>query len=202
MATKAVEIDYSELSAFFDQVEAAGNGALKEELKKFVEGIGDEFLRIVSEEIIRREVVDSRLLLHSFQKGSSDGVWIIRDGGLTLEVGTNVEYASYANDGHWILDEDNKHALRYKADTKNGKHKAGELKLFNGSAARFVPGRWEGERFIYDPNAKTGMLLRQNWVEGSHFLDGAGGAIRTMEKMLPGLMEAKITKWLQDYLGI
>lgn len=173
MATKAVEIDYSELSAFFDQVEAAGNGALKEELKKFVEGLGDDFLRIVSEEIIRRKVVDTRLLLNSFQKGSSDGIWSIRDGGFTLEVGTNVEYASYVNDGHWT----------------NPK----------GVDARWVPGSWNGDRFIYDSDAKTGMLLRQKWIEGRHYWEGA---IRIMEKMLPGLMEAKITDWLQDYLGI
>ena len=48
MATKAVEIDFSQLSSFFDQLEAAGNGALKQEMIKFIEGIGDEFLRIVS----------------------------------------------------------------------------------------------------------------------------------------------------------
>lgn len=179
MATKAVEIDYSELSAFFDQVEAAGNGALKEELKKFVEGIGDEFLRIVSEEIIRRKVVDTRLLLNSFQKGSSDGMWSIRDGGFTLEVGTNVEYASYVNDGHWTNPE--------------------------GVERRFIPGDVvfgvDGRiiEFTYNPSAKTGVMLRQRHVEGAHFWEGA---IRTMEKMLPGLMEAKITDWLQDYLGI
>ena len=173
MATKAVEIDYSELSAFFDQVEAAGNGALKEEFKKFIEGLGDDFLRVVSEEIVRRKVIDQGLLLNSFQKGSSDGIYSIKDGGLVLEVGTNVEYASYVNDGHWT----------------NPK----------GVDMRWVPGSWNGDRFTYDPNAKTGMLLRQKWIEGNHFWEGA---IRIMEKMLPGLMEAKVTEWLQDYLRI
>ena len=42
-----------------------------------------------------------RLLLNSFHKGSSGTVWELSDNGLTLEVGTNVEYASYANDAHW-----------------------------------------------------------------------------------------------------
>lgn len=179
MATKAVEIDFSQLSSFFDQLEAAGNGALKQEIIKFIEGIGDEFLRIVSEEIIRREVVDTRLLLNSFQKGSSDGMWSIKDGGLTLEVGTNVEYASYVNDGHWT----------------NPK----------GVERRFIPGDvvLDGDgkiiEFTYNPSAKTGMMLHQKWVEGRHFWEAA---IRIMERMLPGLLDAKISEWLHDYLGI
>lgn len=173
MATKAVEIDFSQLTSFFDQLEAAGNGALKQEMIKFIEGIGDEFLRIVSEEIIRREVVDTRLLLNSFQKGGPDGMWNIKDGGLTLEVGTNVEYASYVNDGHWT----------------NPK----------GVDTRWIPGYWNGDKFTYTPGAETGMLLHQKWIEGRHFWEAA---IRIMERMLPGLLDAKISEWLHDYLGI
>lgn len=173
MATKAVEIDFSQLTSFFDGMEAVGNGVLKADMKKFLEGIGDEFLRIVCEEIIRREVVDTRLLLNSFQKDSSDGMWNIKDGGMTLEVGTNVEYASYVNDGHWT----------------NPK----------GVDTRWVPGYWNGDKFTYAPGAKTGMLLHQKWVEGKHFWESS---IRIMERMLPGILEAKVSGWLKDYLGI
>ena len=173
MATKTVEIDFSQLTSFFDRMEAAGNGALKADMKKFIEGIGDEFLRIVCEEIIRREVVDTRLLLNSFQKDSSDGMWNIKDGGMTLEVGTNVEYASYVNDGHWT----------------NPK----------GVDTRWIPGYWNGNKFTYAPGAKTGMLLHQKWVEGRHFWESS---IRIMERMLPGILEAKVSEWLKDYLGI
>lgn len=173
MATKSVKIDFSQLTSLFDRMETAGNGALKEEMKKFIQGIGDEFLRIVCEEIIRREVVDTRLLLNSFQKDSSDGMWNIKDGGMTLEVGTNVEYASYVNDGHWT----------------NPK----------GVDARWIPGYWNGDKFTYAPGAKTGMLLHQKWVEGRHFWESS---IRIMERMLPGILEAKVSEWLKDYLGI
>lgn len=173
MAAKVVEIDFSQLSSFLDQMEVAGNGALKQEMKKFIEEIGDGFLKIVVEEIILREVVDTRLLLNSFQKGSSDGIWIIKDGGLTLEIGTNVEYATFVNDGHWT----------------NPK----------GVDTRWIPGYWNGDKFTYVPGAETGMLLRQKWVEGRHFWEAA---IRTMEKMLPGIMEAKISEWLHGYLRL
>ena len=36
MPGKAIEIDCSQLEAFIKQVDAAGNGVLKEELKKYL----------------------------------------------------------------------------------------------------------------------------------------------------------------------
>lgn len=170
MAVKAVTIDYSELESFLDKMGQAGSGQLKKELEKFVESIGNEFLRVLEDEIIRLKVMDTRLLLNSFHKESDDNVWKISDGGLTLEVGTNVTYASYVNDGHWT----------------NPK----------GQAARWVPGEWQGERFRYDPNADTGMLLKQKWVEGSHYFDSA---LRIMEQMIPQFMERKMEQWLMNY---
>ena len=98
MPGKAIEIDCSQLEAFIKQVDAAGNGVLKEELKKYLQALGTEFLRVVEDEIIRRNVVDTRLLLNSFHKGSGDNLWLLSEGGLTLEIGTNVKYASYAID--------------------------------------------------------------------------------------------------------
>ena len=86
------------------------------------------------------------------------------------EVGTNVKYAEYADKGHWL----------------NPK----------GVNTRFVPGYWQGEHFIYEPGAKTGMLLKQKWIEGSHYW---GDAVRCIEDMLPGLMEQKMEQWLQQF---
>lgn len=38
--------------------------------------------------------------------------------------------------------------------------------------ARWVPGYWKagkgGSTFVYDPNAKTGMMLKTKWVKGFH----------------------------------
>lgn len=96
-----IEVDTSELGAFFDKCKSAGSGELKKEFELFLEGIGMEFLRIIQDEIISKQVVDTRLLLSSFQKGERDNVWELTQGNLILEVGTNVEYAKYANDGHW-----------------------------------------------------------------------------------------------------
>lgn len=173
MATKAVTIDYSQLEDFVRKVDVAANSEFKKEIKKFMIGLGDEFLRIVDEEIIRRNVVDTRLLLNSFQKGSGDGVWVLKDGGMSLEIGTNVKYASYVNDGHWT----------------NPK----------GVRQRWVPGYWNGDKFVYSPGAKTGMLLKQKWVEGAHYWEAS---IRIMERMIPQFLDAKLNDWMKNYFGL
>lgn len=33
---------------------------------------------------------------------------------------------------------------------------------------QWVPGVWEGNRFVYIPGAKTGMLVEEQWVPGNH----------------------------------
>lgn len=160
------------MNDFFEKCAAAGNGDFKKALAEFLEGIGVEFLRIVEDEIIRRKVVDTRLLLSSFHKGDSNNVWEVSDGGLTLEVGTNTEYAGYVNDGHWTCKK--------------------------GEAMRFVPGYWNGGRFQYDPSAKTGMMLKQKWVEGKHFWESG---IRILEKIMPEILEAELQRWFDSYFG-
>lgn len=168
--SNAVNVDLSQFREFISRLQSAAKGDFKKELTNFLNGLGSEFLRIVEDEIIRRKVMDTRLLLASFHEGSDGNVWEIKDGGLTLEVGTNVNYASYVNDGHWT----------------NPK----------GVKSRFVPGTWDGDRFIYDPGAKTGMVLKQKWIEGSHYFDSA---VRIFEKMFPEILEAKLQQWLDSY---
>ena len=86
-------------------------------------------------------------------------------------MGTNVEYASYVNDGHWT----------------NPK----------GVKLRFVPGYWlDDGRFIYDPTAEGGMVLKQKWVEGKHYWESA---LRILDKMLPDLLDARLQSWIDEY---
>lgn len=168
-----VSIDLDEYREFFAQVRSAAKGDFKEELGTFLEGLGNEFLRILEDEIIRRKVIDTRLLLNSFHKGSEDGVWSLDVDGLTLEVGTSVDYAGYVNDGHWT----------------NPK----------GQSGRWVPGEWEGDRFIYDPEAKTGMYLKQKWVQGAHYWESA---LRILDTIYPEMLEKKMQEWLDSYFGL
>ena len=172
MSAKNVDIDMSEFRKFFGSLEAAAKGEFRKELELFLESVGTDFLRVLQDEIVRLNVVDGRVLLHSFRRGDDGNVWRIEDGGLTLEVGTNVSYASYVNDGHWT----------------NPK----------GVARRFVPGYWEGDRFIYDPSAKGGMVLKQKWVPGNPYWESA---LRIMEKIYPELLEKRLQEWIDKYFG-
>ena len=167
-----VEFDMSEFRKFFSRMEKAAKGDFKKELELFLDGLGNEFLRILQDEIVRLQVLDSRQLLASFEKGAKGNVWELTDGGLTLEVGTNVNYASYVNDGHWT----NK----------------------NGVERRWVPGRWQGDRFIYDKSAETGMLLKHHWVEGKHYWESA---MRILGQIFPDMMEKKLQEWIDRYFG-
>ena len=162
-------IDFGEMNELVNRLSSASKD-FKGALLEFVEALGMELLKYVQDEIVSREVVNTRLLLNSFTKGSSDGIWELNEGGFTLEVGTNVEYAKYVNDGHW----------------KNPK----------GVQQRWVPGVWDGDKFTYDPNAKTGMLLKQGWVPGKHYWDVA---IEAMSRVAPKFVEKKLDEWMVNY---
>ena len=173
MAGKYVSIDATELRRFVERLNQAGRGKeFEKELSRFLDAIAVEFLSYVQDFIIQAGSVDTRLLLNSFQKSGEGNVFIAQEGGLQIEVGTNVEYASFVNDGHWLNPR--------------------------GVDMRWVPGEWQGERFIYQPGAKTGMLLKQKWIEGSHYFDDA---IRLMERMAPQFMERKMEQWLGQFFS-
>lgn len=178
MSGKYVDVDVTEFKQFFESVRKAARGEFRKELELFLDGVGNEFLRIVQDEIVRRKVMDTRLLLASFQKGAEGCVWKIEDGGLSLEVGSSVEYAKFVNDGHWT----------------NPK----------GVDMRFVPGDVElgpdGKivNFKYNPSAKTGMVLKQHWIEGKPYFDSA---LRILNRMFPEMLEEKMQEWIESYFG-
>ena len=175
-----LEVDTTELKAYAEKLKTAAKADFKNEASLWLEAIGVEFLRIVEDEIRRLEAVDTRLLVKSFTKGDENNIWIISDGGLTLTLGTHVEYAVYVNYGHNTIDL-----------TKN-KH----FYLPNGEAARFVPGEWNGDRFEYKPGSKTGMVLKMHWVEKKPFWNNAK---TIFEYMFPKLVSAKFEQWLRKY---
>ena len=120
-----VTFDTVELENFVKRLGKAAQGDFKRALNKFLEGLGMEFLRILQDEIVRRNVLDYWLLLHSFQKGDGENVWTLDENGLTLEVGTNVEYAKFV----WNKVR-NPSALPWERNNFNG---AFEMKSENGN---------------------------------------------------------------------
>ena len=76
-----VEIDMSEFKEFFGRVEEAAQGGFRKEFELFLEGIGNEFLRVVQDEIIRRNAVDTRQLLSSFERAERETSGTLRTEG-------------------------------------------------------------------------------------------------------------------------
>ena len=167
-----IEIDMSEYEAFFARLKQAGGGAFKKAIQTFFEGLGMDFLRIIQDEIIRMDALDTRLMLASFHKGADDNTWEVSDGGLTLTVGSTLDYAAWVNDGHWA--------------NPAGVH------------VRFVPGSWQGDRFRYEPGANKGMILKQQWVEGYHYWESG---LRILQETMPEILERKLQVWLNDYFS-
>ncbi|MFB2351833.1 HK97 gp10 family phage protein, partial [Priestia megaterium] len=65
-----------------------------------------DFLEIVQSELISTQTVNTEKLFRSFERGTKDNLWIAQSGGLSLEVGTQLDYASFLNDGHWTSKQD------------------------------------------------------------------------------------------------
>lgn len=177
-----VSYDFSEYRAFFDKMREAKSDFQKE-LKQWLEAIGVEFLNEVRQQIISRNVKRTSLLLHSFEKGDKSNIWEVDFGALRLEVGTSLEYALWANNGHRTFDP---------AKTKH-------FTLPNGEAARFVPGYWNGDEFVYDKDAKGGMVLKFHWVEGKHYFDAA---IEIFAPQFEKSFERKLEEWLTQYFTV
>lgn len=140
---------------------------LQRQFALWLEASGFEFIDIIQDEIKRLETVDTRRLLNSMDKGSEGNVWQIKNGGLTLQIGTNVKYAKAVNDGHWTNPQ--------------------------GVATRWVPGNWNGDRFEYDPGATTGMLLKQQWIESQPYWDNA---VVIFKRVFAASFERKFGEWI------
>ncbi|PER25434.1 HK97 gp10 family phage protein [Bacillus cereus] len=58
---------------------------------------------------------------------------------------------------------------------------------------RFVPGRWEGHHFEYDPHAPTGMMLTAKFIEGRPYWDNA---IAIYERMFQTAFDRQFRQWV------
>jgi hypothetical protein len=142
-----VEVDYKDVAGFVRTLQAAEPEVLTAE-RDTIKYIADEFLDAVVEKILEEGNFDTGRLADSFHEGNAAGVYLILDGGMELEVGTNVEYADWVNTGH---------------------HQTHRFVPGSWSEDVFIydPGAYPG-----------GMALKAKWVEGSHYYDNTLSAYR------------------------
>lgn len=201
----SITMQFEGLQEFASTLKEASGPAFKEELKLFMNVVGLEFLNAVQSEIRACNSVVTGLLINSFSKGGTDNVWEESGGGLTIDVGSNVEYARYVNDGH--------------------------SKTPKGVKQRFVPGHWTGEgdgaQFKYEPTGNhgkgrksrskssgksskgkggggagkkptNGMVLKEGFVEAKHYWEAAQ---RHIEPVVQRLAENAVSQWAAKYFG-
>ncbi|MFS0655645.1 HK97 gp10 family phage protein [Bacillus sp. 179-C3.3 HS] len=159
------------LDRLLTNLQEAIDGGLQAEYQEWLSEMGLQFLDIVQDELMKEKSVDTGRLLRSFQKGDKENHFLITQGGLTLEVGTALDYASYVNDGH--------------ATSSNGER-------------RWVPGRWIGNRFEYDPNMSTGMMLASQWIEGTGYWDHA---FMLYVQMFESSLDRKLQSYIDRHFG-
>jgi hypothetical protein len=60
---------------------------------------------------------------------------------------------------------------------------------------RFIPGYWLGvKRFVYDRNAKGGMVLKKSWVKGVFFVEKGIVSIKSVSEIEQIIMR-ELQKW-------
>lgn len=165
-----VKIEIEGLDEFMKKLSKKGDTEFKREVATWLDASGFQLLEEIQRMIIAMQVVDTRRLLNSFTKGKDGNVWTISNGGLTLEIGTNVEYAKFVNDGHWANPR--------------------------GVDKRFVPGKWENGKFTYIRGHKSGMVLKQQWIEGRPYWDNA---LVIFEKMFEQSFKNKLRDWVSKF---
>ena len=176
----------SELKQFFRQLEHAARGEFREDFTIWLEAIGFDFLNVVQKEIDTRNIKDSRLLLDSFTKNDRGNIWKMLENGLTLEVGTNVLYATWVEEGHT-----QKPGRFVPGHWEGGTFK--EEKIENGEV---IPAHWEGGKFIYDPSAEGGMVLKAEKTKGKHYFKNSFEKYKTTFETSA---ERKLQQWLNKY---
>ncbi|KYG33897.1 HK97 gp10 family phage protein [Alkalihalobacillus trypoxylicola] len=157
------------LQKFMKSLNRAANGHLKNEMKLWLEEIGLDFLDVVEDEIRLTEITDMNLLLNAFERGHSENVWISREGGLTLEIGTDVEYAQHINDGYFY--QDSKNLVKQI----------------------WIPGIQKGDSFQYFPESNLGLMFTVKWMDGLNYWDISLSMFR---KMFASNLEKKLVHWV------
>ncbi|MED1664548.1 terminase [Brevibacillus laterosporus] len=138
--------------------------------KKIIRRIGTVFLRMLRQQIKKMGLVDSGESMKAFMKGKRGNVWImdVDRNSFTLELGASYFVPSLLNDGYTI---------------KKG---------------HFVPGHFEGSKFVHDRNAKTGVWMKPRSFIGKNYLDIT---LQDFQGGIQGLMEDLLSKELKKVLG-
>lgn len=99
---------------------------------------------------------------------------------------------------NWFVGKIEKKGDLYEIEIFNNVEYAGFVEY--GFRSHWVPGRWEGDQFIYEKGAKTGMYVgkKNGWVEGRFMMRNG---IKDIEEKLPAYLERRQVQLVEQILS-
>ena len=143
---------------------------LQKKMEKFEEFDADAFMKKavnnLAQRLLRRTIKLTPHISGTLIRGwKASEILKVGNDSYEVEVYNDVEYASYVEYGH------------------------------RQTPGRFIPGYWSGKQFIYDPNSKTGMVLKASFVNGIHMLEKSTDSVdRQKERIIEKMLEAELKK--------
>lgn len=171
MNKKYVSFDYSQIEAYLHKFEE-----LRPRVEQVINNVLNEwgiiFLNKVTDNIIECKSVVTSNMIASFTFGDTNSIWEVDKNSIT--VGSKVRYAYLVENGHWNMGENVTH--------------------------RFIPGYWKsgdtGDKFVYDPTAKGGMMLKLQYIEGKKFF---AKALLEMEGQIGEIFDSYMAELLDIF---
>jgi len=95
----------------------------------------------------------------------------------------------------WKIGEVRRGLGGYEIDIINPIEYASYLEYGHWQRRRWVPGVWVGGKFVYDPDAKTGMLLTDKYVKGFYMLRLS---MEQIEREMPTRLRTAFDAWVKS----
>ena len=93
----------------------------------------------------------------------------------------------------WMLSQIRKNGSNLEITLSNPLEYASWVEFGHRVKKHFVPGRWQGNRFIYNPDSETGVMMgvKTSWVEGKFM---ATISLKEIQDIIPTEWDKRLNK--------
>lgn len=142
---------------------------LNKKIKKLINSDIDSFFRKEAKDLAKR-LLNKTVKRTPVVYGTLRDAWAImpvghRGNHYTIVLINSLEYAAYVEYGH------------------------------RQRVGRFIPGYWQGNRFVYDADCEGGMVLKNHWVKGKYMLTLS---TQELEHQAPEILERNLMNFIKE----
>jgi hypothetical protein len=113
---------------------------VQKDVKPMMKGV----LKYVAEDCLQKIKRDTPVDTGKLRESWTLTTWKQNEQETSVDIFSPLDYAGYVEDGFHTTS--------------------------SGQAKRFIPGYWQGRKFIYDPNSETGMTVTRKFIDGKHMV--------------------------------